>query len=125
MSTTRRSFLQNTTVAAGALLASRSPRLWASSGVELAVTPPLSLFDYSQVQLLEGPLREQFDHNHDLFLHLNEDAMLKPFREREGMPAPGPDMGGWYDNTNDFNPPDNFHGFIPDNISPHWLALTV
>ena len=62
------------------------------------IDPPLSVFNYSQVQLLDGPFREQFDHNHDLFLHLDEDALLKPFRQREGMPAPGPDMGGWYDN---------------------------
>src|SRR5499427_5574620 len=122
MSTTRRRFLHNTTVAAGALLASGSRRLWASSGVELAVTPVLSVFDYSQVQLLDGPLREQFDHNHDLFLHLNEDAMLKPFREREGMPAPGPDMGGWYDNADDFSPPENFHAFVPGHSFGQYVS---
>jgi DUF1680 family protein len=74
------------------------------------------------VQLLEGPLKEQFDHNHDLFLHIDEDALLKPFREREGMPAPGPDMGGWYDNADDFSPPDNFHAFIPGHSFGQFLS---
>ena len=50
---------------------------------------PLSLFGYPQVQLLDGPFREQFVHNHKTFLELNEDAMLKPFRKREGLSAPG------------------------------------
>ncbi len=74
------------------------------------------------MQLLEGPLRTQFDHNHDLFLHLDEDALLKPFRQREGMPAPGPEMGGWYDNGTDFNPADNFHSFIPGHSFGQYLS---
>ena len=44
----------------------------------------------------------QFDQNHKLFLGLDEDGLLKPFRQREGLPAPGPDLGGWYDNGDDF-----------------------
>ena len=69
-----------------------------------AITPSLSVFGYSQVQLLDGPFSTQFDQNHKLFLDLDEDGLLKPFRKREGMPAPGPDMGGWYDNGDDFDP---------------------
>jgi uncharacterized protein len=87
-----------------------------------AITPPLSTFKYSEVQLLDGPLKEQFDHNHDLFLHLNEDALLKPFREREGMAAPGPDMGGWYDNADDFSPPENFHAFVPGHSFGQYVS---
>jgi len=93
-----------------------------SDPVTVAGEPPLSVFAYDQVQLLPGLLREQFDHNHDLFLHLNEDALLKPFREREGMPAPGPNMGGWYDNAEDFSPPANFHAFIPGHSFGQYLS---
>ena len=64
------------------------------------------------MQLLDGPLRGQFDSNHQLFLNLDEDALLKPFRQRAGMAAPGPDMGGWYDNSDDFNLRGNSHGFV-------------
>jgi len=87
-----------------------------------SATRPLSLFRYSEVQLLDGPFRRQFDHNHDLFLHLNEDALLKPFRERAGLAAPGPDMGGWYDNAGDFNPDSNFHAFIPGHSFGQYLS---
>ncbi|HZQ19125.1 MAG TPA: beta-L-arabinofuranosidase domain-containing protein [Terriglobales bacterium] len=126
MNTTRRQLLKNSAlIAAGSAALSRT-RLWASNSesasAKMAVTPPLSSFNYSEVQLLNGPLKEQFDHNHDLFLYLNEDAMLKPFREREGMPAPGPDMGGWYDNADDFSPPEDFHGFVPGHSFGQYVS---
>jgi uncharacterized protein len=126
MRTTRRQILKN-----GALLAAASAELgrkrsWAAGSTlatpASAITPPLSTFKYSEVQLLDGPLKEQFDHNHDLFLHLNEDALLKPFREREGMAAPGPDMGGWYDNADDFSPPENFHAFVPGHSFGQYVS---
>src|SRR3954462_11926508 len=126
MRTTRRQILKD-----GALLAAASAALgrkqsWAAGSslatAASAITPPLSTFKYSEVQLLDGPLKEQFDHNHDVFLHLNEDALLKPFREREGMAAPGPDMGGWYDNADDFSPPENFHAFVPGHSFGQYLS---
>jgi hypothetical protein len=90
MQASRRRFLKTSAIAAGAM-AMRSSA-WALPSTKIVAEAPLSLFGYSEVQLLDGRLREQFDHNHDLFLHLDEDALLKPFREREGMAAPGPDM---------------------------------
>jgi uncharacterized protein len=126
MRTTRRQILKD-----GALLAAASAALgrkqsWAAGSslatAASAITPPLSTFKYSEVQLLDGPLKEQFDHNHDVFLHLNEDALLKPFRQREGMAAPGPDMGGWYDNADDFSPPENFHSFVPGHSFGQYVS---
>jgi uncharacterized protein len=126
MRTTRRQLLKSGTLMATGAAALGRKRLWASglasSQPALAVTPSLSTFDYAQVQLLDGPLKEQFDRNHDVFLHLNEDAMLKPFRQREGMIAPGPDMGGWYDNADDFSPPENFHAFVPGHSFGQYVS---
>src|SRR5580700_3017429 len=66
--------------AAGATLASRNMRAFSSQGsVSLAVVPPLSVFNYSQVELLDGLFRQQFDNNHNLYLHLDEDALLNHF----------------------------------------------
>jgi len=118
----RRQFLKTSAAAAGAALTLRTRRAWARPSAPLSVNAPLALFAYSDVQLLEGPLREQFERNHDLFLHLNEDALLKPFRSRMGMAAPGPDMGGWYDNADDFSPPENFHAFIPGHSFGQYLS---
>ena len=122
MRNSRRQFLKNTAIAAAATVALRSKAAGAFPSLDVRVVPPLSLLQYSQVQLLDGVLREQFDHNHDLFLHMDEDAMLKPFRQREGLPAPGADMGGWYDNAEDFSPPENFHGFVPGHSFGQYLS---
>src|SRR5271169_5459796 len=109
--------------AAGAALATRRLRAMSGQGsVSLAVIPPLSVFNYSQVELLDGLFRQQFDNNHNLYLHLDEDALLKPFRHRMGMPAPGPDMGGWYDDADDFNEKDNFHAFIAGHSFGQYLS---
>ncbi|HZR64720.1 MAG TPA: beta-L-arabinofuranosidase domain-containing protein [Terriglobales bacterium] len=122
MTTTRRQLLKNGALLAAGAAALGRTRALAFPSAQTAVVPPLSTFQYSEVQLLDGLLKEQFDHNHDLFLHLDEDAMLKPFRQREGMPAPGPDMGGWYDNGDDFSPPENFHAFIPGHSFGQYLS---
>ena len=93
--TSRRNFLKVTSAAAGAAFAARNLRAWsASRPVSLAAVPPLSVFNYSQVQLLDGPLRSQFEHNHDLFLHLDEDALLKPFRAARRHAGAGAGHGG-------------------------------
>jgi DUF1680 family protein len=119
----RRQFVITAATSTAGLIAMSSRPSWAQRRtVEVAVTPPLSVFGYSQVQLLEGPFRVQFENNHELFLNLNEDGLLKPFRQREGLTAPGPDMGGWYDNATDFDPAHNFHGFIPGHSFGQYLS---
>src|ERR1700756_3321575 len=94
----RRTFLKATSAtAAGAYAASVLP-MWAASDKSLvAVSTPLTTFAYSDVQLLDGPMKRQFEENHARFLHLDDDSMLKVFRQMAGLTAPGQDMGGWYD----------------------------
>src|ERR1035437_9327517 len=100
---TRRRFLSLTAALAGAAaLASLPYRTLASPAREsattsIAITPAIRTFDYNQVELLEVPMRQQFDTNHEFFLRLDEDRLLKRFRQKAGMKAPGEDMGGWYD----------------------------
>jgi uncharacterized protein len=119
----RRQFLKTTAASTAGLLAVGSLPAWARRKVaETAITPALSVFEYSQVQLLDGPFRVQFDQNHKLFMGVDEDGLLKPFRQREGLPAPGPDLGGWYDNANDFDPANNFHGFIPGHSFGQYVS---
>ena len=85
---------------------------------------PLQLrpLSYSQVQLLDGPMQVQFEHNHALFLALDDDRLLKPFRQAAGMDAPGEDMGGWYSPSKDFNPPGNMTGYIPGHSFGQYLS---
>jgi DUF1680 family protein len=97
MSQTRRTFLQ--TVAATSLAAA----------VANPVQRKLATFRYSDVQLGDGPMKKQFDQNHAFFLNLSEDRLLKIYRQRVGLPAPGEDMGGWYD---DFCPGAHFGQYV-------------
>lgn len=121
--TSRRQFLKTAAATTGGMLAARSLPAWTLRDLEVAIEPPLSLFKYSQVQLLDGLLRQQFDHSHQVFLNLDEDGMLKPFRQRQGMAAAGPDLGGWYDNSKDFDPvKGNFHGFVPGHSFGQYLS---
>src|SRR5262252_8397566 len=83
-SVTRRSFL----VSAGAITASAyavtSLPAWASAGElkgSVVITPALATFPYSDVQLLDGPMKRQFDENHARFVHLDDDRLVKVFRE--------------------------------------------
>jgi DUF1680 family protein len=115
----RRSFVKGTAIAAGLTLAGGRGSLLRA---ENAPTPMLTQFDYPQVQLLDGPMKDQFDRNHAFFLALDEDGLLKPFRERAGMPAPGPVMGGWYNDSPDYDPPKNMTGYIAGHSFGQYLS---
>lgn len=54
-------------------------------------------FPYGAVRLTSGVIKEHYDHIHAHYLALDNDRLLKVFRQNAGLPAPGPDMGGWYD----------------------------
>jgi DUF1680 family protein len=95
--TTRRSFIQSAAAAAAGFSIGSSVRgLAQTSRRSNEGTPPLSEFDYAQIQLAPGLPQQQFEQNHQLLLGMDEDSLLRPFRVREGMPAPGVEMGGWY-----------------------------
>jgi uncharacterized protein len=117
----RRRFLKTTATAATILA---RPRLALASAVENPkITPPLRQFGYADVQLLDGPAREQFDRNHTFYRALNEDSLLKPFRQRAGLPSPGEDMGGWYSwaPLSDLAKPGN-NGFAPGHSFGQYLS---
>jgi DUF1680 family protein len=98
---TRRVFLKNT--AAAAALSHTSGFALAPASAEKPSREVLQEFAYSDVKLNGGPLKEQYDQIHTHYLALDDDRLLKVYRERAGLPAPGKDMGGWYD----------LNGFVP------------
>ena len=112
----RREFLKSSASLSAATL---SPRALCALAPAAASMRQLG---YSQVQLLDSPLRQQFDHNHALFLGLDNDRLLKPFRQLTGMPAPGEDMGGWYSPSPDFDPPKNFTGYVPGHTFGQYVS---
>ena len=56
----------------------------------------LKNFDYRGVTLDGGRMRMQLDEVRDDYLRIPNDDLLKGFRQRAGLPAPGKDLGGWY-----------------------------
>jgi len=98
---TRRGFFA--TAAAGALSSKAAP----ATGRRL-----LREFDYSQVRLTTGPVAEMYRRMQAHFLALDEDRLLKVYRQRAGMTAPGRDMGGWYDAD----------GFVPGHLIGQFIS---
>ena len=59
-----------------------------------------------------GPLAGHYQRTHAHFLKLDEDRILKVYRQRAGLPAPGADMGGWYD----------AEGFVPGHLIGQFIS---
>src|ERR1019366_8505745 len=57
-------------------------------------------------------LKAQYDWAHAHFLSLDDDRLLKVYRQRAGLPAPGEDMGGWYDAD----------GFVPGHTIGQYIS---
>ena len=64
------------------------------------------------MRLTGGPLKAQYDWVHAHFLSLDNDRLLKVYRQRAGLPAPGEDMGGWYDAD----------GFVPGHTIGQYIS---
>jgi DUF1680 family protein len=119
----RRTFLKATSATAAGAYASSILPAWAASDKSLvAVSTPLTTFAYGEVQLLDGPMKRQFEENHARFQNLDDDRMLKVFRQVAGLAAPGEDMGGWYDLTGFSLEGNDFHGFIAGHTFGQYVS---
>ncbi len=106
----RRRFLQTTAwMSGGALYAEMGPS--AVFG-ETPARTPLKEFGYGDVVLLPGAQDAQLEQTHAVLVGLSDDELLKPFRVRAGVAAPGPDMGGWYD----------AYAFAPGHSFGQWIS---
>src|SRR5215831_7777007 len=69
-------------------------------------------FAYSDVKLTTGPMAAMYARLQAHYLKLDEDRLLKVYRQRAGLPAPGRDMGGWYDAD----------GFVPGHLIGQFIS---
>jgi uncharacterized protein len=90
----RRRFLQSASLASAASLFPSFRRANALAGAPAA--SPLEEFTYADVALHSDLPEKQLAETHTLLMELSEDSLLKPFRQMVGQPAPGEDLGGWY-----------------------------
>jgi hypothetical protein len=56
----------------------------------------LQTFAFTGVTLDGGVLRQQLEEVREYYLRIPNDDLLRPFRARKGLPAPGALLGGWY-----------------------------
>lgn len=112
----RRSFLRS---AGAAGLAFRWGRLRA---FEMPTAAPLRQFGYGDVHLAPGLAQTQLEQTQAVLLGLNEDSLLKPWRLRAGLPAPGPDLGGWYDEVPLVTTASGGHGYAPAHSFGQWIS---
>ncbi len=109
----RRAFLKRASLVAAAFRTRLQP-----------LDPPslLQEFTYGDVQLSPGAPLTQFEQTQSLLLQMNVDSMLMPWRLRAGLPAPGPEMGGWYDEVSLDKTPSGGHGFAPAHSFGQWVS---
>ena len=114
----RRALLKLGGLAAATAWAACRNRAWCAVAAQPDLRPPA----YGAVTLHAGPMLAQFQAQHATLLAMDEDALLKPFRQASGLPAPGDDLGGWYNASASFNPPADMHGFIPGHSFGQYVS---
>ncbi|HTD57058.1 MAG TPA: beta-L-arabinofuranosidase domain-containing protein, partial [Silvibacterium sp.] len=112
----RRSFLKTSGLAAAAFCS--GPLLFADQRSRFR----LSQFGYGDVTLAPGLAQAQFEQTQAVLLGLNDDSLLKPWRLRSGLAAPGPDLGGWYDEVPLVKTEGGGHGFAPGHAFGQWIS---
>jgi uncharacterized protein len=83
---------------------------------------PLAELPYGDVTVDSPPHQAQLANTHEVLMSLSEDSLLKPFRQMAGQPAPGEDLGGWYN----YDPDDDWRrddaGFAPGATFGQWVS---
>jgi hypothetical protein len=116
--TSRRAFLRGAASVAAAGALAPGLRLAQAHGAGSTAGPPhfagarLRDFDYGSVALTGGPLKSQYDFIHAHYLGLDNDRLLRVYRQHAGLAAPGLDMGGWYGDG----------GFIPGHSLGQYIS---
>lgn len=105
----RRDFVKG---AAATVVAASYADASATAALTPALPQPLEEFEYGDVQLTGGPLKAHYDRILASYLALDNDRLLKVYRERAGLPAPGAAMGGWYDAD----------GFVPGHSLGQYIS---
>ena len=116
----RRRFIQSSSLATAAIVA---PNLWFPRA--LAATPapqPLQQFGYGDVDLAKDLHEKQLEEALSVLMGLNEDSLLKPFRQMTGQAAPGIDLGGWYNYVPNYDWHTFDVGFAPSATFGQWVS---
>ena len=102
----RRDFLRDSSaVALGAAL---SRQTWAAEAPSVLIQE----FPYGAVRLADSLALAQREQTHGVLIGLDLASLMRPYRERAGLPFIGDKLGGWYDSE----------GFAPGHTFGQWLS---
>jgi uncharacterized protein len=116
----RRQFIGSMSLAAAGAAASRLAL--PADAATLVDQPPLEQFGYGDVRLNSELHERQLHETHAVLMGLSEDSLLKPFRQMAGQPAPGEDLGGWYNYDPNYDPDTVTTGFNPGGTFGQWIS---
>lgn len=109
----RRRFL---TLSLGAAAATRLP------AADLPATKPLRSPHYNQVTVSSERHLAQQRNAQAILMGLSDDSLLKPFRAMAAQPAPGVDIGGWYQYLPTYDYQHGDAGFAPGHCFGQWTS---
>jgi uncharacterized protein len=95
-SITRRKFLESATLSVAGAAAFPLKSKFSFAENSAPTVAPLDEFEYGQVAVTSEIHHAQLEHCVSVLMGLNEDSLMKPMRQMGGQPAPGADLGGWY-----------------------------
>ena len=122
----RRGFLKSVTLASAASaipgLRKSALAIDGTSASDPKQSASLEEFSYGDVTLNSALQEQQLQQTHAVLMDVRDDALLKPFRQMIGQPAPGEDLGGWYR----YEPNYDWHtfdaGFAPSATFGQWVS---
>jgi DUF1680 family protein len=84
--------------------------------------PSLKEIGYGDVTLTSELHEKQLRQTHQVLMELSEDSLIKPFRQMAGQPAPGADLGGWYNYDPNYDNHPSDVGFAPSATFGQWVS---
>jgi DUF1680 family protein len=121
-SVTRRKFLESATlsVTGAAIIPLKSK--FSFAGTSASTVAPLEEFEYGQIAVRGELHQAQLQHCLSVLMGLNEDSLLKPMRQMGDQPAPGADLGGWYNYDPNYDYRTFDAGFAPAATFGQWVS---
>ncbi len=83
---------------------------------------PLEEFRYEQVEVRAGLETAQRAQAGAVLMGLEENSLMKPFRQMAGRSAPGVSLGGWYEWKSNFDYHHDDAGFAPASTFGQWTS---
>ena len=115
----RRKFAKLSAAAVG-VAASR--KVWLANAEAHLPTNVLGEFGYGDVTITSALHDAQLSETHEVLMNMSEDSLLKPFRQMAGQPAPGADLGGWYNYDPNYDWHKDDAGFAPAATFGQWIS---